>query len=440
MKSPSAMFVRLVVICAGVFLGALVRGAEWNSASADSAATSARVSNPIRVPAAILREFSMLRRRQMELDAKAREVEIAPEYLEVFNSVDAGDWGRTERVFQVCVRGVGWQPGSKHDPHFDKSLWEYAKEAVGAAQEFLSWPPEVLEIYAKGILDAIPPGAIYFGGTDAGRFVITAFQAVGPKPFFVLTQNALADGAYMNHLRSQYGQKRGPAWTQAVGGCVPAEALEMPSDAEITKIFGEYARQKGRPSQPGQRILVEGSETFEIGAMVANWIFERNKGQRPSFIEESYPMKWCFPYAEPCGPILRLNPEPLAGLSSEIVRKDRAFWDGLTAKLAANSGFLSCPAARGAFAKQRSAIANIYKFRRMWTEAEYAYRQGLELAPHYPELVFGLAETLASGHRFDEALALARDFQKKAPDKTRIQSLIDWIESLRRSSDSRPNR
>ena len=61
--------------------------------------------------------------------------------------------------------------------------------------------------YANDIIASIPPGSIYFGGTDPGRFLITAMEKsqVNADPFFLLTQNALADGNYLDYLRSMYG-------------------------------------------------------------------------------------------------------------------------------------------------------------------------------------------------------------------------------------------
>ena len=59
------------------------------------------------------------------------------------------------------------------------------------------------------ILGAIPRGSIYFGGTDPGRALPTAFSRAHANgdPFFTLTQNALADGTYLEYLRNTYGGK-----------------------------------------------------------------------------------------------------------------------------------------------------------------------------------------------------------------------------------------
>jgi len=59
------------------------------------------------------------------------------------------------------------------------------------------------------VINSIPAGSIYFGGTDPGRGVPTAFckSSIDGDPFFTLTQNALADGTYLEYLRAMYGGK-----------------------------------------------------------------------------------------------------------------------------------------------------------------------------------------------------------------------------------------
>ena len=78
-----------------------------------------------------------------------------------------------------------------------------------AYDQVVNCDPKYTALLADGIINSIPAGSIYFGGTDPGRGVPTAFckSQVDGDPFFTLTQNALADGSYLDYLRAMYGGK-----------------------------------------------------------------------------------------------------------------------------------------------------------------------------------------------------------------------------------------
>ena len=74
------------------------------------------------------------------------------------------------------------------------------------------------------------------------------------------------------------------------------------------------------------RIEVSGQvAVMSINALLAKIIFDRNQG-REFYIEESFPLEWMYPYLEPHGLIMKINREPLPGLSAEIVKRDQDFW------------------------------------------------------------------------------------------------------------------
>jgi hypothetical protein len=70
--------------------------------------------------------------------------------------------------------------------------------------------PAYTQMAVDDIINSIPPGSIYFGGTDPGRGLPTAFckSHVDANPFYTLTQNALADGTYLEYLQEMYGDQR----------------------------------------------------------------------------------------------------------------------------------------------------------------------------------------------------------------------------------------
>ena len=82
-------------------------------------------------------------------------------------------------------------------------------EVYGAFEGFMTGDEKYASKFGREIIDSIPPGSIYFGGTEPGRFIVTAMCKSQPDgdPFFTLTQNWLADGCYLDYLRSTYGNK-----------------------------------------------------------------------------------------------------------------------------------------------------------------------------------------------------------------------------------------
>ncbi len=98
----------------------------------------------------------------------------------------------------------GWQASTNNYPLLPALL-----EVYGGYEQCKLWEPHFRKTYIDGIVGSIPKGSIYFGGTDAGRFLITAGCDSHEKgdPFFTITQNALADRYYLNNVQDIYGKK-----------------------------------------------------------------------------------------------------------------------------------------------------------------------------------------------------------------------------------------
>lgn len=306
-------------------------------------------------------------------------------------------------------------------------------------------------MYGTDMLRDVDRDAVIFGGTDPGRFVptYTIFCESAQNPrwkrdkdfnrldLYIITQNALADNTYMKYIRGHYDESRRTkyGWFERWLGrdeMYPKEPIKIPNDEEVARAFGEYVRQSGQQVKPGQRVVVEGiAGVFAINGMISKMIFDKNKDKHSFYVEESFPMDWYYPHAVPHGLFLKIEKDPVGQLPKEKVDADRKFWDAYSAKLQADKKFLHDRPARMSFAKLRSSIANIYAFRQMWPEAEYAYRQALSLAPQNSEVVFRLSEVMVRLERFDEALDLVRKFQATDPYNIQVPSLLKSIEERR---------
>ena len=243
--------------------------------------------------------------------------------------------------------------------------------------------------------------AVFYGGTDPGRFVPTymIYSAMVRPDVFLITQNALADNTYMNVMRDLYGDQ-----------------IWMPTPQDVNSAFQSYVQdvQAGRipPNasiviDPNGKVSVQGVQgVMEINGIISKMIFEYNKWRHAFYVEESYVIGWMYPYMEPHGLILKINNEPLPGLTPEMVKNDMDFWGWYSKRLLADKKFLRDVTARKSFSKLRCAIAGLYAWRRMPGEAETAFRQAVELCPLSPEANFRLAEFYMQFGRYDDALSL----------------------------------
>ena len=354
--------------------------------------------------------------------------------------------------------------------------WQAIIEIWGAFYFFGAGDEKYSAVYANDIIASIPPGSIYFGGTDPGRFLITGMEKsqVNADPFFLLTQNALADSTYLDYLRSMYGDK-----------------IYIPTATDAETAFRDYTedvtqRQKKNQLKPGEDVKVDPASgrvqvsgqvaVMEINGLLAKVIFDKNTNQE-FYVEESFPLDWMYPYLEPHGIIFKLNRQPLTELSDEIVWRDRDYWSQMIAPMIGDwlksdttvedvapfaekvfgrhdfSGFTGDPRfvenaySHKMFSKERSSIAGLYAWRaqhatdaaekkRMNDAADFAFRQSLALCPYSPEAVIRYSNLLMSESRFSDALLVAEIAAKmpemKGSNGAQMRNLVDQLKQIQR--------
>ncbi len=277
---------------------------------------------------------------------------------------------------------------------------------------------------------AMEPNAIFFGGTDPGRFVPTymIFSARVRPDVFLITQNALADNTYMNVMRDLYGNM---IW------------IPTPNDSNIA--FQSYVNdiRSGRiPANAAVtvdesgKVSVQGVQgVMEINGIICRMIFDANKSKHDFYIEESYVINWMYPYLEPHGLIMKINKEPLPGLTDEMIRNDMEFWEWYGARLLNDTRFIRSSVARKTFSKLRCAIGGLYAYRRLFDEAEAAFRQAIELSPISPEANFRLADLYMQQSRFQDAAEVMRRNQELDPRNDKIDGFLNQIRMLEHFND-----
>ena len=344
-------------------------------------------------------------------------------------------WQNAYDEEQLLIVGGAEQRG--HDYGWQFGNWSL--DGVGAIREDLQYkypdPEEFERQWAEYPTPDYPPpmteGAIFYGGTDPGRFVPTymIYSADVRPDVYLITQNALADNTFMNITRALYG-----------------DTIYIPSLEDSNEAFRRYVDDvnAGR-IQAGADIKIENGKVsvqgvggvMTINGILAELIFKENKAKHDFYVEESYVIGWMYPYLTPHGLILKLNRDPLPGLDPELVKNDHAFWGWYTKWLLGQSTFTRDICARKSFSKLRSAIAGIYDYRRMYDEAEYAFRQSIALYPLSPEANFRLAQMYMNMQRFEDAESLIRDFAKQDPANESAKGFLGQIENTRRMGNRR---
>ncbi|MBR4614381.1 MAG: hypothetical protein IKO55_02145 [Kiritimatiellae bacterium] len=244
--------------------------------------------------------------------------------------------------------------------------------------------------------------AIYFGGTDCGRFIpesLTLNDGVRPD-VLVMTQNALADGTYTEVLRHRLF---GKCW--------------VPLEEDSGKAFETYVNevQSGKRQAKGDlkiengRVQVTGAlAVMEINGIISRDIFDHNKKEHDFYVEESYVIPWMYDYLTPHGFVMKLNAEPVGRLRADACVADREFWDWQTRRLLDDPQFCRRRAERWrmekdnagshedynhrvacrAFSKTRTSIAGLYARKGLMQEAQAAFREAYMIDPQSPEAIF----------------------------------------------------
>ena len=314
--------------------------------------------------------------------------------------------------------------------------------------------------------------AFLFGGTDPGRFVPTymifcesrvkAKDRFFDKNFdrsdvYIVTQNALADNTYMSYIRDHYDYSRpkNDGFLPKLLGrdhTYPVNPIYIPNPTDLNQAFQQYVEdvQSGRipPSADlkfeGGRVMVQGVQgVMMINGILAKWIFDKNKDKHAFYVEESYVIPWMYPYLRPSGIIMKIEKDPLPSpqeapqMWKDIVARDRAYWDKLSAEFLARPDFLRNSDAKKSFSKLRSAIAGVYEFRGMLPEAEFAYRQSLLLCPESPEANFRLANLYMRLSRFADARTLIENYVKVDEYNGSAKGMLESIRTVEKDSARR---
>ena len=417
-----------------------------------------------------LKSFVAEKEAQADAAARADGTKLLPEYQALFAAAAKGDWPTVHSTFHnLSLRAPQYEHRGSSDERLTGTQWAAVMETYGAFEDFADGEDKYCIAFGRDIIDSIPPGSIYFGGTDPGRFLVTALckSQVNADPFYTVTQNALADGGYLAYLRGMYGEKIYILTTNDSQRCFQ----EYMDDAQ--KRMQNHQLKPGENVQVGAngKINISGQvAVMNINGLLAKTIFDKTPDHE-FYVEESFPLDWMYPHLEPHGLIMKINRQPLSELSDDIVSQDHDYWtkyltpmiggwlndDTPVSDVAAFaekahlrhdlSGFTGDPRfvksdySCRTFSKLRSSIAGIYMWRldqaageeekdRMARAADFAFRQAWALCPTSPEAVFRYINFLLKQKRSSDALLVASTCQKLDPNNVQIKNLVSQLQRI----------
>jgi hypothetical protein len=371
-------------------------------------------------------------------------------------------WGMVEDVISDVTGKMGrrWEP--RAPPPLEGTSGEAVKEVVGALEGFAVGDEGYSSRFGREIIDSIPAGSIYFGGYGPGRFLVTTMcrSQPGGDPFYLVTQNELSEKAYRKSVRDMYGKE-----------------IYVPTDDDDEICIKEFMEDGVRQMQ--SHTLGSGRSAFqEVNGMLAKMMFEENP-HREFYADDNYPMEWMNPYLEPHGLIFKLNRQPVATISDEIISRDHAYWAQLikpmigdwltestsTTEIAAfiektyrrqdlngfrgDLHFIQNAYSQRIFSESRLAIAALYRWhadhatdpadkKRMLEEADLAFRQAWALSPDSLQTVCGYVNFLLDQNQ-DEIALLVANTAKALPQNKDNDLMAQLTEQLKQWRHDHPS-
>jgi hypothetical protein len=456
----------LVILGIGLVIGGCAKKHSASSWSLDKSGASTQ-----------LKQFVAAQETQARALAKQDGNKLPSDFDAFYKAAETGDWQDATNLFEQMSKSV------KNDSSLRGSWWSATLDAYGVFEMF---PPgdKYAIAFGNDIIQSIPPGSIYFGGTDPGRFVVTALMEshADGKPFFTLSQNPLADVTYLHYVRAMYGGKIHTLTDEDS----QKSFQDYKTDAQRRLSHDQQFPNEPRQLKPGEDVRLDSNGQIQLSgqmnvigirALLTKTIFDKNP-DREFYIEESFPLDWMYPYLEPHGLIMKINRQPLTEMSDEIIQRDRDYWTKYIAPMVGDwlntdtsvgeiaafakktfgkqdfSGFTGDPRfiqnaySHRMFSKLRSSIAGIYMWRldqsagetekdRMARAADFAFRQAWALCPYSPEAVFRYVNFLLKQKRISDALVVAETAAQmpsmQGQDGDQIRALVEQLKQFQKA-------
>jgi Tfp pilus assembly protein PilF len=304
--------------------------------------------------------------------------------------------------------------------------------------------------YGYRIMQPMDKNAVYYGGSDPGRFVPTFMAFVESQqdprwkttPGFdrrdvtVITQNALCDPIYCRYIREQYDPRFRPKTFTPLekwlgrDQAYPKIPVTTVDDEELAQCWAEFRNlNAGRLKKGEPLIRRDTDDIFQINGIVAFEIFQKNKKDHTFYVEQSIPIPWMYPYLLPWGIIFKMNTEPIppGPLPADAVKADYAYWDELSNDLLNDPHFRIDDDATLTFGKLAFWHSDLYRWRNMAAEEEHFLKLALLLSPQLGTAVNEYTRFLVQHDRYDEAINVVQQAQADDPRSDNYGDLLTYV-------------
>ena len=370
-----------------------------------------------------LLQFARSRRELARAMARRKGVEVPSDVERFFDALESGNWPEIDSQFAALSKsGRQYQDSTSPDSPKLDPVWCAVLDAYGAAEQVHEWPAQKLLDYGNAILGSLRPGMVYVGGTDYGRWIPELLNETSSgEPHVIVTQNALADGRYVEYMNTLYGDR-----------------LTTLTEEDSKRTFQDYVADAQRrlehdqqfPDEPkqlrfGEDVkMVDGKVQVsgQVAVMAINEkLLQALMAKNPDLafaVQESFPLKGTYPDALPLGPLMELRTQDgQNAFTPERAAQSLDYWRNTAEQIFSDPEAMSSTYALKSYSHDAVSAANLLAAHNFTAEAEKAYRLAAQLWPGNPESVAGLADILLRGGRENEARQLVGDFSQKHPDQ-----------------------
>lgn len=370
-----------------------------------------------------LQQFTRSRRELAREMARRKGVAVPDEVERFFDTLESGNWEEIDRQWKILAKKSRQYDDSTDadSPKLDP-VWNAVLDAYGVAEQVHEWPAQKLLDYGNAILDSLRPGMVYVGGTDYGRWVPTLLnETSGRDPHIIVTQNALADGRYVEYMNTLYGDRFAALTeedSQRAFRDYVTDAqrrlehdLQFPDEPKQLR-FGEDVKLVDGKVQVGGQVAVMSINEKLLQALMA-------KNPDLDFaVQESSPLRGTYTDALPLGPLMELGArDEQTTFTPERAAQSLDYWRNMTQQVFSDPEAMNSTYALKSYSHDTVSAANLLAAHNFTAEAEEAYRLAAQLWPGNPESVGGLADLLTRGGREAEARQIVGDFNQNHPDQ-----------------------
>jgi hypothetical protein len=370
--------------------------------------------------------FTKSRRELVHALAKRFNVEVPDDVERFFEAAEAGRYEELTAIYKSLLLGGDWTTPRSAELHH---IWRPIQETWGIAREAHNWPAQDLLDYGDAVLGSLKPGMAYVGGTDPGCFIPTFLNATSDgEQHITLTQNALADGTYLDYLNFLYSDRL-TTLTQD-----DSQRAFQDYVADVQKRFRHDQQFPNEPKQmrPGENFSENNGQPQVSGQVAVMAINERllqnfllkNPGLSLA-MEESFSLPSTYVGAVPLGPIMELRAsDPQNTLTADTAGQYVAYWRDVAQQLPTASDAADGNYVAHTYAHMAEAQANLFASQNLNEQAEQTYRIANTMWPDSAEVLGGLSKLLASEGRLNEANQLLDGFVQKYPKQ---QTAVETI-------------